>query len=123
MNEVFLSGLRPKADLLRKTPGPYITSNIKLEQLPLYQQAALQTGYSLSVIAREGEPYTFLAPGSMRGAITRVAEPKTITIQPGFVAIYVEKPQDKIDFSPFWDAFKALNPTPPQAKYDVYLPH
>src|SRR3989344_5948211 len=91
MNEVFLSGLRPKADLLRKTPGPYITSNIKLELLPLYQQAALQTGYSLSVIAREGEPYTFLAPRIKGGTIMGVEDLKTITIQPGFVAVSIEK--------------------------------
>jgi hypothetical protein len=97
------------------------------KELSLLEEAAARTGYHLSVVAREGQNYSY--------TIDRSTETDTVTdrvgrdymtkekqfevtrkLIPGEVAISVSAPQGRTDYTPFWHTYNALKPTPPGKK-------
>ena len=90
-----------------------VSEQISLDSLPFYEQAAGETGFGLSVIAREGQPYTFQAHVyGADGAITNETRPESIIIDSGRVAIAITRNSPTGDHSPFWrrlDELKAAS--------------
>ena len=87
-------------------------------RLPLLQQVAEQTGFSVAVVAREGEQHSFWGldyeDGGDELVPTRRVK-RTTTIQPGFIAVSISKPGNyKGDHEPFWNAYNVLRQAPPQ---------
>jgi len=106
-----------------ETPKTSVNTFIDVKNLPLYEEVAAKTGYTVSIIAREGEPFTF-----RRNKYTRISDHSerdyyhnekyqekvqdTIMLKHDEIAISIIRPQDQQDHSPFWKAFDALKPTP-----------
>lgn len=87
-----------------------ITEVIKEGKLPLYEEAAEQTGYGVEVIARVGEE--FLLEDKDNGILKGTFH--TVKVEPGFVRIGITRPlgQEIADSTPFWDAVKELEQPP-----------
>ena len=89
-----------------------VSANTSLDNLPLYQQAAEQTGFAVTIVAREGEPFSFDRPIFVfrdgRRTATGQTKPATITMEPGRIGITIRKPSGNGDFSPFWKKFGEL---------------
>jgi hypothetical protein len=105
---------------VRKTT---VDTVVDAKELSLYQEAAARTGFNLSVVAREGQDYTYSiekdnGEGSRQPRNIRKGEIVQVTrkLTPGEVAISVKAPQGRIDYATFWDAYRALKPTPPGKK-------
>jgi hypothetical protein len=109
--EVFKKGFKvdlPKyVDLKGQAPRPTVTSQISVEQLAQYQQAAEQVGFRISTLAREGQNVTFWTTPKLEKIIGEKV-PNTVRVQSGHVAISIEPPEGKRDFQPFWNAHEAL---------------
>ncbi len=92
-------------------PRDIITSVPTLDRLSQYEQAAANSGYKVTVIAREGENYTSWTPlKDASGMRTGGWTPITEVVMPGRIAIAIEKSEDQISHSPFWRAYEALTP-------------
>jgi hypothetical protein len=102
---------------------PTVDTVVGAKELSLYQEAAAITGYTVSVLAKEGQDFTHWIEKSKGGENRermkiergeRVQVTRKLT--PGEVAISIKPPQGAIDHSPFWDAYRALQPTPTKQK-------
>lgn len=80
-----------------------VSLNVIKDELPLYEQAAQNTGFGLSVSAREGQPHTFRHRGE-HGEM----EMKTVIIPAGRLGITVRRLAEQKDHSAFWKEYKKL---------------
>lgn len=96
-----------------------VTSQMSRESLELYQRAALQTGFSVEIIAGEGETFKGRVGGRIIREIpigrhtrfeTRIEPDRVVDIlvQQGNIAIRVTRLDGGIDHSVFGQALKAL---------------
>ncbi len=100
-----------KPSQIRHSEGsPWVTgivsSNIELEQLSLYQQAAESTGFKISISARPGEPFIFWHPGDEEKGIK--GGMRTMTLPEGNLGITITKPSEQKDHSAFWQEYAKL---------------
>ena len=85
-----------------------IRTMIGVDQLPLYQQVGSETGFTIQVIAREGEQYDFLYhdPDGSKSK-------RSLVIEKGKLGIEITKPDGESDHAPFWQAYDRLKPAKP----------
>lgn len=89
---------------ISKLPRGIATQQIKADLLPLFEQAATQTGYKVTVIARAGEKYDH----DTGRAVPTGSSERIILVTDGFIGISIAKPLEQKDHTPFWTAYDAL---------------
>ncbi len=107
-----------------KAPKP-VSFALEMKNLPLYEQAANQTGYKVSVKAKEGENFTFSSTEQeikthihdglvelREGDISDSNFDRTAKIAPVMVGISIEAPEGKKDYTEFWKTYEALKQPP-----------
>jgi hypothetical protein len=105
-------------DVKGQPPKATVSSQVTMDQLKQYQQAAEQTGFRITTLAREGQNYTSwstarkLKSCGEEEKITGEKTPRTIQVSPGHVAISIKPPEGETNFAPFWKAYNALTPPP-----------
>ena len=111
-----------REDVVRKTS---VNTVVSAKDLSLLEDAGAKTGYTVSVIAREGQDYTYWIEKHKgeegrreRERIIRRGENVQVTrkLTPGEVAISIKAPEGRTDYTPFWHTFNTLKSTPTKRK-------
>lgn len=84
---------------------------IESDKLSLYKQAAHNTGFELSVSARENQPHTFWLPRRFGKELKTGEELETVIIGKGFLGINITRPVGQKDHSAFWAEHRKLQAT------------
>lgn len=92
-----------------RKPNP-VTMQISEGDLPLYEQAAEQTGFSLEVVAIEGQAYSFHDIDETSGEVVKTDG----VVSKNFVAIRCESPDGR-SHEPFARALDSLRKASPRA--------
>lgn len=95
-----------------KRPSNIVTFTIAENDLPVYVQAARQSGVGLNILARGGETHTFWYenPNGQIGSRPDVDAPgfRTIVMEKRRLAVAVIRPQGVADLGSFWNAIDSI---------------
>jgi hypothetical protein len=84
--------------------GDIINTTILADTLPLCQQAAETTGYSVAVIAQPGQHYLGRGAEDLEGGYLL----KEYKVLEGKLGISIGRPSPKVDHSAFWNELRRL---------------
>jgi len=104
------------ARLEKEMRGETITFQAELSNLDIYQKAAAQTGFAITILSdKEGTRISCISEVKLDPSTNKMVNMgvppyiRQISVMKGGVILAIEKPQETTNHTPFWETVNSLS--------------